>query len=174
MTKITIFATSDIPSTSVSPISLFSCHRYAVFPILSAAAILRLSPRQRIRLFLAIALFLQCFVDSLDSFLDRLVAGILGIACAYHLYGDDYSDDKLDTTRSNLSLIIGATLPWNPIIPIGWRVWVCRLGAPCTIVLVHRFVRLWHHRLQSFIEKLAYAGPYTFQVGISWWPKTAR
>lgn len=101
----------------------------------------------------------------MDSFLDRLVSGTLGVACAFHLYGDEASEVTLGTVGSNILLILGATLPWNPIVPIDRRIWVCRVGAPCAIVLVHRVVRRWQYHFSSLIDKLAYAGPYTFQVG---------
>lgn len=90
---------------------------------------------------------------------------MLGVVCAYQLHGED-SEELPSTFFSNRWLMVGLTLPWNPLVPLDWRVRSCRIGAPCAIILFHRVVRRWCLLLQGLIDKLAHAGPYTFQVYI--------
>lgn len=139
---------------------------YAIFPILSVAAMLRLSRIQRIHFFLFVSLFVQSLVRSQDDFLDRLVAGLLGVACGYYLYGEASEEASGNNGLLDSFLFVVGLLPWNPLVPLDHRIWICRIGAPCAILFIHRLVRRWHRLFQGLMERLARVGPYTFQVYI--------
>ncbi len=126
---------------------------------------LRLSKKQRIHLFLLVSFLIQCLVEVENNFMDRLVAGMLGVVCACYLQGDD-AEEIPTTAFPSTWLVLGFTLPWNPLIPVHWRVPLCRVGAPCAIVLFHHVLRRRYRLFQGLIDKLSHAGPYTFQVYI--------